>query len=225
MSEKISVESLDETYQHGFGILIYRIIAEYILSDLAIGQAIRQMRVLIDIKKPLFAVSVQLSLPQQPIRMKDYARLDERGDGIHIIIYDETYAPELLKVLQNSFGKNNVTQIDRWETVIPRNLTTIDKLQNVIVAYPREKMMEKILDAITRIIPEAFRIEHLLTEENDLTIITSENPILPEWVEMVKATLAKPPKPIPPKKLEEVKREPKLTFEKLHKPWKKSVMP
>lgn len=225
MSEKISVESLDETYQHGFGILIHKIIAEYILSDLAIGQAIRQMRVIIDIKKPLFAVSVQLSLPHQPIKMKDYARLDERGDGIHIIIYDETYAPELLKVLQNSFGKNNVTQIDRWETVIPRNLTTIDKLQKVIVAYPREKMMEKILDAIIRIIPEAFRIERLLIEENGLTIITSENPILPEWIEMVKATLAKPPKPIPPKKLDEVKREPKLTFEELHKPWKKSVMP
>lgn len=225
MPEKIFVESLDETYQHGFGILIYKIIAEYILSDLAIGQAIRQMRVLIDIKKPLFAVSVQLSLPRQPIKMKDYARLDERGDGIHIIIHDETYAPELLKVLQNSFGRDNVTQIDRWETVIPRNLITIDKLQNVIIAYPREKMMEKILDAITRIIPEAFRIERLLTEENGLTIITSENLILPEWIEMVKTALAQPPKPIPPKKLEEVKREPKLTFEESYKPWKKSVMP
>jgi putative methanogenesis marker protein 17 len=223
LPEKIFVESLDETYQHGFGILIYKIIAEYILSDLAVGQAIQQMRVLVDIKKPIFAVSVRLSLPRQPIRMKDYARLEEETDGIHIIIHDETYAPELLQVLWNSFGKNNVTQIDRWETVIPPNLTTINELQNVIVADPKEKMMEKILDAITRIIPEAFRIERLLPEASGLTIISSENPIQEEWIETVKAALAQPPKLIPPKRFEEIKREPKKT-EEIHKPWKKPIM-
>jgi len=224
LSEKLFVESLDETYQHGFGILIYKIIADYVLNDLAIGQAIQQMRVLIDIRKPLFAVSVHLGPSAPPIKMKDYAHLEERKDGIHIIIYDETYAAELLKVLWDNFGKNNVTQIDRWETVIPPNLITIDKLQNITVADPREKMMEKILDAITRIIPEGFRIEYLLPEASGMTIITSENPIQGDWIEMVKGTLAQPPKPLPPEILEGVKREPKRKFEELYKPWKKSVM-
>ena len=223
MTGKIFVESLDETYRHGFGILIYKIIADHIMSDLAIGKAIQQMRILIDIKKPIFAVSVRFGPSIPPIQMKDYAHLEERADGVHIVIHDETYASDLLRVLWENFGRENITQIDRWETVVPRNLTTLEELQNMVIADPGEKMKERILDVVTRIIPEGFRIGSISPEANGITVIASENPIQREWTEMVKVALAKPPKPLPPEKLERVERKPRPyegpMLEEFHIPW------
>lgn len=226
MSEKISVESLDETYEQGFGILIYKVIADYILGDLALGGAIRQMRVLIDIRKPIFAVSVRIGPPAPPIVLKDYAGLEKSADGIHVVIHDETYATDLLKVLWDRFGKDKIKQIDRWETVIPPNLTTPDELQEVIVAEPGEKMMENLMDAITRVIPEGFRIGFLEHEENGVTIVASENPVQADWIQMVRTALARPPKPLPRERLEEVGRKPRFEekppeFEELWRSYKK----
>ena len=206
--------------------MIYKVIADHIFGDLAIGPAIQQMRVLIDIKKPIFAVSVRIGPSPPPIRMKDYARLEESKDGIHVMIHDETYATDLLKVLRERFGRDKITQIDRWETVISPNLTTLDELQEVIVAEPREKMMENIMDAMTRVVPEGFRVGFIQPEDSGVTIIASENPVQADWIQMVMAALARPPKPPPLEMLEEVGRKPRFIktppkFEEIFRPWTK----
>jgi putative methanogenesis marker protein 17 len=155
--------------------------------------------------------------------MKDYARLEKRADGIHVTIHDETYATDLLKMLWDKFGKDKVTQIDRWESVIPSDFVTLEELQEMVIAEPGKRMMEGVLDAVVRIIPEGFRIGHL-RYENGLTVIASENPVQEDWVRIVRAALAKPPKPLPPKELEKVKRKLKEEappeFREGVKPWK-----
>ena len=221
------MESLDETYEHGFGILIYKTIADYIMSDLAIGQAVQQMRVLVDVKKPIFAVWVRFAPPIPPIKIREYARLTKAADGIHITIHDETYATDLLKLLWENFGRDEVTQLDRWETVVPHEITTLEKLQDLTVADPMEKMREKILDAVVRIVPEGFRIGSVSPEANEITVVASENPIQPEWIEMVRGALARPPKPLPREKLERVGRKPMREvpgkFERVYKEWKRRI--
>lgn len=224
MSEKIFVESLDETYEHGFGVLIHKVIADYVFADLGISGSIEQIRVLVDIKKPFFAVFARLGSSPPPIKMEDYARLDELSDGVHIVISDETFAEDLLKSLWNRFGKDNVDQIDRWESVIPSESITMGELKDMIVAEPGERVQDLVMGAIRRIIPEGFRIGFLQHEDGEMTIIASEDPVQNDWIEEVENALSNPPKSLPREKIEGVKKKPrKLKREELEEwgtPWK-----
>lgn len=223
MSEKVYVESIEEEDKFSFGILAYKIITDYVLSDLNIGQAIQKIRILIDIKKPLFVVSVDVNPTTLQIKVKDCAYLKEESDGIHIIIHDESYSADLLRALWNFLGKDRINQLDRWEVVIPK-LIKKGELEEIKIVDLKEKIIDKVLDAVSRIIPEGFRINSTLSlKDNNLTVIASENPIQEDWIRIVKEALNKPPKLIPPEKLKEAKREPKLTVEELPKPWKKTV--
>jgi len=205
MVEKIFVESMGESRAYDYGILISKVIAEYAFTDLALGKAVEQLRILVDIKEPLFAVHARLGPPLPPLRMEDYAQLEENPDGIHVIIRDETYVADMLRVLRERFGREKVKQVDRWETVI--SVTSLEELKRMVIAEPQTKMVDRLMDAVQRIIPVGFRVGFLEHDENSITLIASENPIREEWIREVKDALKKPPKPIPPEELEKVRRK------------------
>jgi len=216
---KFFVENLDQTDPFNFGIVSYKVILDNIFADLAVSGALRFVRILIDIRKPFFYIWGELSIMETPIRFGDVTSLTLENRGIHVVIEDETYAPDILRVLWTKFGRENLTQIDRWNIVIPSQLINIEDLKQLITVNPRERIVNKVLDAFNRIIPEGFRVRQSNFEKNIVTIIASENPIEDAWLDQVKEALKQPPTRIPDEFSEKLKREPKKITKKIV-PWK-----
>jgi len=219
MAEKIFVENLNKMDPFNFGVISYKVIADYIFMDLAVAGALRSIRILIDIEKPFFYIQGKLSVVEEIIHVSDITTIYPEDGGIHIVIKDESYAPELLKVLWNRFGRENVTQMDRWNLKIPKNLIKIEELKQMTASNPRERILNKILDAFNRIIPEGFRIRKNRLEKDYITIIASENPLQDKWIQQAEETLKRPPLRIPKEYLEKLKQIPKTTEKKVI-PWK-----
>ncbi|NVM52904.1 MAG: methanogenesis marker 17 protein [Candidatus Helarchaeota archaeon] len=218
MAEKIFVENLDQSDPFNFGIISYKVIADHVFTDLTLAGAVQSIRILIDIEKPFFYLAGELRLVASPVRVSDIASLSLEEEGIHVVIEDESYAPDLLKLLWTKFGRENITQIDRWNLIIP-NLITAEELEHMIAVNPRDRIMNKILDALNRIIPEGFRVRKRSLEKGHITIIASENPIEPEWIQKAENALKNPPVQIPADYLEQLKQTPKK-IEKKIVPWK-----
>jgi putative methanogenesis marker protein 17 len=190
-----------------------------VFADLAVSGALRFVRILIDISKPFFYIWGELSGMETPIRFGDITSLTEENQGIHVVIEDETYAPDILRVLWTQFGRENLTQIDRWNILIPPQFTTVEELKQVITVNPRERIVNKVLDAFNRIIPEGFRVRQSHFKNNIITIIASENPIESGWLDQAEEALKKSPVRIPAEYNEKLKREPKQITKKIV-PWK-----
>lgn len=206
MTEKVFAESLDPSYRHGYGVLMSKVIAEHVLSELGLGGALEELRILVDMRKPLFAISVRLGPPLPPVRVADCARVQEAADGIHVVLLDEGQAPFLARLLRERFG-GSLEQLDRWEVVVPPGVMPVKELEQLVVSYPQERTMGRILDAIDRILPVGFRVRYAEGEGNSLLLVASENPLREEWVGEVKEALKRPPSPVPPEKMEGIRRK------------------
>ncbi|HUY01156.1 MAG TPA: methanogenesis marker 17 protein [Candidatus Deferrimicrobium sp.] len=219
MDEKIFVENVDQSDPFNYGILSYKIIADQVFTDLAISGGLRIIRVLIDIQKPFFYIWGLLNVTTTNIYVSDITTLSLEDEGIHVAIEDESYAPDLLRLLWSKFGRDKIIQIDRWNLIIPSNLITLDELKMLITVDPRERIMNKILDAFNRIIPEGFRVRKSSFDKDQITIIASENPLEVEWIQTAEDILKKPPTRIPEGYLEKLRRVPKKIAKRVV-PWK-----
>ncbi len=219
MSEKVNVENLDRSDPYDFGVISYKVIADHVFTDLALAGALQAVRILIDIRKPLFYIRGELNVIESPIRFSEITSVTRENGEIHVVIEDETYAPEILKLLWTRFGRENISQTDRWNLYFPHDYILIEELNQLIAVNPRDRIMNKILDALNRIIPEGFRVQQRSIKGGYITVIASENPIEEEWLEEVNIALKNPPVKIPAAQLEKLKREPKKSDKKIV-PWK-----
>lgn len=219
MSEKVFVENLNRSDPYSFGILSYKVIADHVFQDLALAGAFQSVRILIDIEKPLFYITGEINLVESPIRISDIATMKLDEADIHLTIEDETYAPDLLKLLWTRFGREQITQLDRWNLLIPSPLISIEELSQLVAVNPSDRILNKILDALNRIIPEGFRVRQTSFRKERITIIASENPLEPKWIQQAEVALQDPPVPIPATYMEKLKREPKKTDQRVV-PWK-----
>jgi len=219
MVEKVFVENIDRSQPFNYGIISYKIIADYVFADLAVSGALESVRILVDIEKPFFFIHAKIKIMEEKIRISDITTITLEKDGIHITIEDESYAPDLLQVLWKQFGRENVTQIDRWNLIVPSNLITIENLKQIVAVDPRDRITNKILDAMNRIIPEAFRVRKTSFKDDYITIIASENPLEPTWIQLAENALKIPPLRIPEEYLEKLKQTPKVSKKKIV-PWK-----
>ena len=219
MSKKVYVENLDQSDPYNFGVISYKVIVDHVFTDLALAGALQTVRILIDIRKPLFYLTGELNVVQSPIPFSEITTVTREDGEIHVVIDDETYAPEILKLLWTRFGRDNISQTDRWNLYFPHDYISVEELNQLIAVNPRDRIMNKILDAINRIIPEGFRVRQRSIQGGYITVIASENPIEEEWLEEVNKALKKPPSKIPAEQLEKLKREPKKSDKKIV-PWK-----
>ncbi len=209
MSTKVFVESVDEKDPFEYGIMAYQVITEYYMNDIQLS-VIENVRIIIDHEAPFFYIQIQLGKGSEaPKRINDIAEVEKMEDGIHITIRDETYAPQLLRFLWAKIGRKNVDQLDRWESVIPHEIIDLSLLRNSVIFDPVQVTMDKLSDFIYRIVPEGFRVQMNLSTPELLKFIFSENPIENEWLDKVYKILERPPRPIPIKLLETLKKAPR----------------
>jgi putative methanogenesis marker protein 17 len=172
----MKVECYDET-----GAEVYDMVVRQILQDLQITRAVKDLRVYVDPREPVFIIVVSYEKTTPPVRLLDFAEYEKnrQANEVFLKIKDETYLPELLATLWETEGRNKVHQSSRYEVIVDDPRTDI---QNMVVHNPEEDLRKKIYDAMFRIIPEGLRVVDHYSEGNIIALTASDETIKDEWL-------------------------------------------
>jgi putative methanogenesis marker protein 17 len=153
-----------------------------ILQDLQITRAVRDLRVYIDPREPIFIIVITYEKTAPAVKLIDFAEIerDKTAHEVFIRIKDETYLPELLAILWDLEGRNKVHQTSRYEVIVDD--PQID-IKNLVVHNPEENLRKKIYDALFRIIPEGLRVVDHYSEGNLIALTASDETIKDEWLQ------------------------------------------
>jgi putative methanogenesis marker protein 17 len=171
----MKVECYDKT-----GAEVYDMVVRQILQDLQITRAVKDLRVYVDPREPVFIIVMSYEKAAPPVRLLDFAEYEkDRSAGeVFLKIKDETYLPELLSLLWEREGRNKVHQSTRSEVIVDDPQTDI---RNLVVHNPEEDLRKKIYDALFRIIPEGLRVVDHYSEGNLIALTASDETIKEEW--------------------------------------------
>jgi putative methanogenesis marker protein 17 len=179
----MKVECYDEE-----GAAVYDMIVRHILQEVQVSRAIKDLRVYVDPREPVFIIVVQFEKTAPPVVLEDFAEYeyDSEANEAFIRINNENYLPQLLNKLWEVEGRNKVHQPSRFEVIIddPHN-----QLEGMMVQNPEEDLKKKIYDAIFRIIPEGLRVVEHYSEGNIIAMACSDEVIKDEWVAKMMAII------------------------------------
>ena len=173
----MQVECYDESGQE-----VYDMILRQILQDVQIVRAVKDVRIYIDPREPVFIIALQFQKTAPPVLLEDFTEYehDSEANETFIRIKDEKYLPELLKKLWEIEGRNKIHQPSRFEVIIDDPQVN---LEGLVVHDPEEDLKKKIYDAIFRIIPEGFRVVEHYSEGNLIVLTCSDEYIKEEYLE------------------------------------------
>jgi len=173
----MQVECYDESGQE-----VYEMIVRHILQEVQIVRAVKDVRVYVDPREPVFIIAVEYLKTAPPVVMEDFAeyKYDKEANEAFIKIKNENYLPELLKKLWELEGRNKIHQPSRFEVIIDDPQV---KLEGLVVHDPEEDLKKRIYDAIFRIIPEGFRVVEHYSEGNIIALTCSDEYVKEEYVE------------------------------------------
>ncbi|HON80678.1 MAG TPA: methanogenesis marker 17 protein [Methanoregulaceae archaeon] len=182
--EYFEVESTEET-----GGNYYRRIADVVLLDHNLLRVIRKLHIFIDPGVPIFvAVGVTRKLPGI-VRIRDFADVAVTKQKVTISIGDETYLAPLLQILWKRYGKENVSQPDRFTIVLPIGESDAE-IEDIPVVDPSESMYKDLIYALMVIQPEGFKVRRQWYGDGKFYLVASED-TLPEDIEdLVRAKFA-----------------------------------
>lgn len=182
--EYFEVESTEET-----GGNYYRRIADVVLLDHNLLRVIRKLHIFIDPGVPIFvAVGVTRKLPGI-VRIRDFADVAVTKQKVTISIGDETYLAPLLQILWKQYGKENVSQPDRFTIVLPIGESDAE-IEDIPVVDPSESMYKDLIYALMVIQPEGFKVRRQWYGDGKFYLVASED-TLPEDIEdLVRAKFA-----------------------------------
>lgn len=167
------VECYDEV-----GAEVYDTLLRHALQELKLARAINAVKVFIDPRDAIFIAVVKLEKASQPIYLKDMASYKYEGDLLKILIDNENYTPDLLRVLWREEGRVNVAQPDRYKIEISNS--TIDP-ENLMVVDPSKELKRRVYDALFRVMPEGFRMTRNASEGNLVCLMSSDEIIDEKW--------------------------------------------
>lgn len=171
----------------------YRKIIEDNLLSLKLAPAIGRIKVLLRPEDSLFQMAIILRDVGTKITTTDIADVEAKpvAGEIIISIKKEQYIPELLGKLWERYGKANVSQPDRWTVAIttdnPEEEATF--IKEMMVADPRHRLHENLVDFAIRVTPEGFRVRYHLYKGNRFVFVASEEALKHEWIEEAGAML------------------------------------
>jgi putative methanogenesis marker protein 17 len=151
-----------------------------ILQDLQITRSVKDMRVFVDPREPVFIIAIKVEKAASPLAFEDLAeyKYDAEEDKATIRIKDETYLPNLLEKLWELEGRDRISQPS--EVVIYNPITKLDRR---IIYDPAENLRRKVYDAIFRILPEGFRVVRDLSEGDIIAMACTDELMKEKWVD------------------------------------------
>jgi len=161
---------------------MYRRITSTVITDHNLLKVLERLRIFIDPSVPIFiATGITRSVPRL-IRVSDLAGVAIDGSKVTLLIADEVYLADLLQILWNKFGKDQVGQPDRFtiEIQVPDDLQP-GSIEDLAVADPTSGLFRDLIYSMQLICPEGFRIKKQAFNEGRFWFVASEN-TLPEDV-------------------------------------------
>ena len=150
----------------------YRKIIEDNLASLKLAPAIGRIKVVLRPEDSLFQMAIILRDVGTKVTTIDIADVEAKpvADEIIILIKKEQYIPELLGKLWELYGKANISQPDRWTIAISTDRPEEEAafIKEMMVADPRHRLHENLVDFAIRVTPEGFRVRYHLYKEQSL---------------------------------------------------------
>jgi putative methanogenesis marker protein 17 len=171
----------------------YRKIIEDNLASLKLVPAIGRIKVVLRPEDSLFQMAIILRDVGSKVTTGDVAEIEAKPVAHEIIISikKEQYIPELLRKLWERYGKANITQPDRWTVAIDTDRPEEEAafLKDMMVADPRHRLHENLVDFAIRATPEGFRVRYHMYKGNSFIFVASEEALKHEWIEEAGAML------------------------------------
>ncbi len=171
----------------------YRKIIEDNLVNLKLAPAIGRIKVVLRPEDSLFQMAILLRDVGTRVTTADVADIEAKPVAREIIISikKEQYIPELLGKLWERYGKANISQPDRWTVAISTDKPKEEAafLKDMMVADPRHRLHENLVDFAIRVTPEGFRVRYHLYKGNQFIFVASEEALKQEWIKEAGAML------------------------------------
>ncbi|WFN34672.1 methanogenesis marker 17 protein [Methanogenium sp. S4BF] len=165
------------------GAETYSQIADNILSDLNLNQSIGRLHIYIDPEIPLFlAVGVIKQMPGL-VHIRDFASALGTETGVVLDIGTETYLSPMLSILWDRYGRDLITQPDRFTVNILVPGLNPREIEDMVVVDPSEGMFHDIIYALQWIAPEGFKVRRQSIGEGIFSYVASENTLDQEEIE------------------------------------------
>jgi putative methanogenesis marker protein 17 len=186
--EIFAVESVVASEQE-----FYRKIIEDNMASLRLAPAIGRIKVALRPEDSLFQMAIILRDVGTRVTTVDIADVEAKpvAGEIIISIKKEQYIPELLGKLWERYGKANISQPDRWTVAISTDKPEEEAnfLKDLMVADPRHRLHENLVDFAIRVTPEGFRVRYHLYKGNRFIFVASEEALKREWIEETESML------------------------------------
>lgn len=179
--EVFEIEVVGEVY----GSNKYRQLILDILQDLGLVRAVGKLYVYVDIEIPLFTIFGLLRGRQPPLRVNDIGDIGKIEDGYQIKITDEAHMADLLKVIWENYGRDQVEQPERDLVVVE----SAKSPENLVVSDIEAEFRRDLIDALIRITPEGFRNRRSEVGEDTFFFIASDETLHPEWIAQAKENI------------------------------------
>ena len=171
------VECYDER-----GAEVYEIIIKQIFQDLVLGASVDDLKAYVNPDDPVFVLAIKMRKTSNVIKFDDVANLtyDKVNDKTMILVDNENYLPNILKILWMQFSRDEIYQPNRYQLEIKGDYT---KLCSVVVDDPHSNLQRRIYDAVFRILPEGFKNIKDLSSGDIVAIVATDELIKDEWIE------------------------------------------
>ena len=171
------VECYDER-----GAEVYEIIIKQIFQDLVLGPSVDDLRAYVNPDDPVFFLAIKMRQTSNAVLFGEVANLtyDKANDKTVILIDDENYLPNILKVLWRQFSRDEIYQPNRYQLEIKGDYTS---LKSEVVDDPHSNLQRRVYDAIFRILPEGFKIIKDLSTEDIVTVVATDELIKDAWID------------------------------------------
>ena len=171
----------------------YRKIVEDNLVSLKLAPAIGRIKVVLRPEDSLFQMAIILRNVGTKITTIDIADIETKpvAHEILISIKKEQYIPELLGKLWERYGRQNISQPDRWTVAIHTDKVEEEAtfLGEMKIADPRHKLHENLVDFSIRVTPEGFRVRYHLYKGSNFIFVASEEALKQEWIKEAEVML------------------------------------
>ncbi len=163
-----------------YGNDAYAMLFDDIMSDLNKAVLIDKVRLVLEPATPLFVFSIILRTEPTPKTVADVATVRTDVSGVHVTITQERYAPDILRELWARYGRKAVYQQTRFDLDVAG---AKEADVNAIVVASGEEDRREIMGALWRTIPEGIKNRKTLISGNVITVVASEEILLPEMIE------------------------------------------
>lgn len=163
-----------------YGTEAYSGLFDEIMSDLNKAVLIDRVRLTLKPDVPLFIFSIALKAAPGPKSVGDVSTVRTDVGGVHVTITEERYAPDILSALFARYGRSAVEQQTRFDLIVA-NAEESD-ISSIVVSSGEEDRRE-IMGALWRTMPEGIKNRKTLMSGNVITVVATEEILLPEMVE------------------------------------------